>query len=455
MILNEKTDPPAESNICGGLFGRASLVELFNAAVDAAKPESCMPRHLPLPLPANGRTVVIGAGKAAASMAQVLESNLCSPIEGFVVTRYGHAVECRDIIVREAQHPISDDSAMQSARRILDIAKSLGPDDLLICLISGGGSALLSLPIQFDDGRQTLDFSEKQQICRALLNSGASISEINTVRRHLSSIKGGRLTKAAYPARLLTLAISDVPGDDVATIASGPTAPDPTTCGDALKVLRDYEIPISQQVHALLASGEAETPKPGDPVFENSLIKIVCKPSDALKAAESMCRSNGFDVMNLGDRIEGESSAVGKEHARLALDIQGSRNSDSRPLVILSGGETSVTVRGSGKGGRNVEYLLSLTLELDGAPNICAIACDTDGIDGSEDNAGAFCDANTLRRAKSRGLRADRYLDNNDAYSFFELLNDLIVTGPTLTNVNDFRAIMILARGTNGANQHA
>ena len=419
------------------------LRDLFDAAVAAADPARSVPAHLPAQPPdaapdgAKGRTVVIGAGKASAAMARAVEECWEGALSGLVVTRYGCAVPCERIEIVEAAHPVPDARGVDAARRILELARGLGPDDLLVALISGGGSALLSAPA----GGLTLD--DKQGLNEALLRSGATISEMNCVRKHLSAIKGGRLAAAAHPARVVSLLISDVPGDDPAVIGSGPTVADPTTTAEALAVIEKYGIEVPEHVTAYLQSAEAETPKPGDPAFDNTETIIVARPRGSLEAAAGAAEQAGLTPSVLGDAIEGEARAVAWEHAKLALAVALGDGPMAAPGVLLSGGEVTVTLAGSGRGGPNTEYLLALALALDGAEGIYAMACDTDGIDGSEDNAGAVIGPDTLSRARDQGLNAEAFLENNDAYSFFEALGDLVVTGPTLTNVNDFRAIII------------
>jgi len=421
----------------GGCDPRAFLRGLFDAAIAAAAPAKALARFLPPP--PKGRTIVVGAGKAAASMAAALEAAWSGPLEGLVVTRYGHRAPTRAIEVVEAGHPTPDAAGAAAAARILERVKGLSADDLVLCLISGGGSALLALPAP------GLTLADKQAINRALLASGAGIGEINCVRKHLSAIKGGRLAAAAAPARVVSLIISDVPGDDPATIASGPTAPDPTTAADALAILRRYGIDAPAEVVAHLESAAAETPKPGDPRFAKVSNVIVAAPRLSLAAAADAARLAGVTPLDLGDAIEGEAREVGKAFSGIAHSAA-RRGAPARgPCVLLSGGETTVTVRGKGRGGRNSEFLLGLALGLDGAAGIWALAGDTDGIDGSEDNAGAIVAPDTLARAAALGLNPRARLDDNDAYSLFAALGDLVVTGPTLTNVNDFRAILIEA----------
>jgi hydroxypyruvate reductase len=414
---------------------RSLLRDMFDAAVAAAAPALCVPKYLPKP--PKGRTIVVGAGKAAAAMAAAVEANWSGPIEGLVVTRYGHAVPFRHIEVIEAAHPVPDAVGRAAAQRILGQVKGLGPDDLVLCLLSGGGSALLALPA---DG---ITLEDKQAINRALLRSGAHIGEMNTVRKHLSAIKGGRLAIAAAPARVLSLMISDVPGDDPSVIASGPTVPDATTSGAALSILEKYRIDVPARVFNHLRGPTAETPKPGDPRFHNVMNCVIAAPQDALEAAALVARQAGFASLILGNAIEGEARDVGVVHAGIAKQIAAYGQPAKPPCALISGGETTVTVRGAGRGGRNAEFLLGLGVALEGHAGIAAIAADTDGIDGSEDNAGAFLLADMQERATEAGLNLPAYLANNDAYSVFARLGDLLVTGPTRTNVNDFRAILI------------
>ena len=417
---------------------RAFLQGLFGAAVDAVGAARCLPPHLPRP-PEQGRTLVLGAGKAAAAMARSVELHWQGALSGLVVTRYGHGAPCQTIEVVEAAHPVPDAAGRNAAARMLALAGALTEHDLVLCLVSGGGSSLLALPAP------GVTLEHKQAINRALLKSGAPIAAINCVRKHLSAIKGGRLALACAPARVVTLLVSDVPGDDPGTIASGPTLPDPTTCADALAVLREYGIATPPEVRAHLESGAGETPKPGAPGFERNSVQVIAAAKDALAAAAAFARAAGITPLILSDAIEGEARAVALEHAALARRVARRVALQLvRPCVILSGGETTVTVRGTGRGGRNAEYLLSLALALDGARGVYAIACDTDGIDGSEDNAGAVCGPDTLERAAALGLDGRSLLENNDAYTFFAALGDLVVTGATRTNVNDLRALLVL-----------
>jgi hydroxypyruvate reductase len=414
---------------------REFLRSLFDAALAAADPARCVAPHLP-PRP-NGRTIVVGAGKAAAKMARTVEERWPSPLSGLVVTRYGHGVACDRIEVVEAAHPVPDAAGQRAAARILEMVQGLSADDLVLCLISGGGSALLALPAP------GLSLDDKRAVNRALLRSGAAIGEMNCVRKHLSAIKGGRLAAAAAPARLVSLLISDVPGDDPAVIASGPTVPDPTTFADALAVLRKYGIDGPAGVVAHLEAAADETPKPGDPRLARVETKIIARPQDALDAAAAVARHAGITPVILGDSIEGEAREVATVHAGIARQVRRHGQPALAPAVLISGGETTVTVRGGGRGGRNAEFLLALAVALNGEPGIHAVAGDTDGIDGTEDNAGALLDPASIARAAARGIDAPRALADNDGYGFFAALGDLIITGPTRTNVNDFRAILI------------
>jgi glycerate 2-kinase len=411
------------------------LREMFDAAIASAQPAKCVPAHLPAP--PRGRIIVVGAGKASAAMARAVEQHWPIALSGLVVTRYGYAVPCERIEIVEAAHPVPDASGEEAARRMLEVVRNLSEDDLVLCLISGGGSALLPLPAE------GLDLDLKQAMNRALLASGAAISEINCVRRHLSAIKGGRLAAACYPARVLTLLISDVPGDRPIDIASGPTVADPTTCADALNILRRYDIDIPRPVRELLESGRGESVKPGDPRLERAEVRMVATPQLALESAAAMARAAGMSAYILGDALEGEARDVGTVLAGIALQVAGRGEPFRPPCVLLSGGETTVTVRGSGRGGRNVEFLLSLAIALGGRARIHALAGDTDGVDGQEEIAGAAMAPDTLARAWSMGLRPRDMLADNDAHSFFMALGDSVITGPTLTNVNDFRAILI------------
>jgi glycerate 2-kinase len=418
---------------------KALLRRMFDAAIASAQPALCIPPHLPA-VP-RGRLVVVGAGKAAAAMARAVEDNWPGPLSGVVVTRYGYAVPCNHIEVLEAAHPVPDAAGLLGAQRVLEAVRGLGADDLVLCLISGGGSALLPLPAA------GLTLEQKQNVNRALLKSGATISELNCVRRHLSAIKGGRLAAACYPARVLTLMISDVPGDRPIDIASGPTVGDPTTSADALGIVRRYGIDLPPPVLDLLASGRGESVKPDDLRLAHTATRIIATPQRALEAAAAVAREAGIPAYILGDAIEGEARDVGKVLAGVALQVAERDQPVAAPCVVLSGGETTVTVRGSGRGGRNVEFLLALAIALDGHARIYALAGDTDGVDGQEEIAGACLGPDSLARARALGLKPENSLQDNDAHSFFSALGDSVITGPTLTNVNDFRAILVEAGG--------
>jgi hydroxypyruvate reductase len=405
------------------------LKQAFNAAIAAADPDLVLERYLPSDRSA--KVTVVGAGKSAAKMAAAFEKAWQGPIQGLVVTRYGHKVPTTSIEVVEAAHPLPDGAGIKGAQRILDMVTGLGADDLVIALISGGGSALLSLPVA------GVSMEQKQAVNKSLLHSGATIAEINCVRKHLSMIKGGHLAKACFPARVLSFAISDVVGDDPSVIASGPTVGDGTTCGQARDILKRYNI---KGYDDLLM----ESVKPDDPCFTNTVYKLIATPQKSLQAARDFLANNGIDSVILSDRIEGEAREIAKVHAAIAHQIANYGQPGLAPCVLLSGGELTVTVRNpAGCGGPNTEFLLSLLQHIDGLENLYALAADTDGIDGSEDNAGAWIDPTSRQRAFDKGLRTMDYLDNNQAYRFFFEMDDLFVSGPTLTNVNDFRAIYI------------
>ncbi len=407
---------------------RELLRGLFDAAVAAADPAKVVPPHLPSP--PRGRTLVLAAGKAAASMARAVEQSWPKEIEGIAVTRYGHGVDCERIEVVEAGHPLPDEAGQGAAYRFLSAAAGLGPDDLLLFLLSGGASALLVEP------QPGLGLADKRAINRALLAGGAPIAEINCLRKHLSAIKGGRLAAAAAPARVVTLAISDVPGDDPAVIGSGPTSGDPTSCADALAVADRYDVVLPQVARVALEQGRWETVRPGDPCLTRTDYVVVARPADALAAAAAKAREMSLNVVRLGDDLQGAASDMGAAHAELARQ--------HGPGILISGGEATVTISGlSGSGGPNCEYLLALAVALDGTPNVHAMACDTDGIDGSTDAAGAYIGPDTLARARAADIDAGNMLAQHDSYEFFRRLGDLVVTGPTLTNVNDFRAMLI------------
>ena len=434
------------------------LRHLFEVAVKRALPLENIAAYLPAP-PKSGRTIVIGAGKAGGSMAQAVEAlwPQDAPMQGLVVTRYHHIPPLPELLraqspkgfkqrieIIEAAHPVPDAAGLEASERMLAMVQGLTADDLVLCLISGGGSALLTLPA---DG---LTLADKQRINKALLRSGANISEMNCVRKHLSRIKGGRLAAACAPARVVTLTISDVPGDDPSIIASGPTVPDATTCADALAILKRYRIEVPAAVLAQLGSGMLETPKPGDALFNGHEVHMTATPQQSLEAAALEARAAGLKAYILSDEMEGESREVGKVHAALARAAARGTGAFEKPCVILSGGETTVSVRplhegaAPGRGGRAGEFCMGLALALQGQGGVYALAADTDGIDGIEDNAGAFVAPDTLARAAAQGLKVNDHLDRNDAYGYFSALGDLVVTGPTYTNVNDFRAILVL-----------
>ena len=411
------------------------LRQMFDAAVAAAQPALCLPPHLPPP--PKGRTIVIGAGKASAAMARALEDHWSGPLEGLVVTRYGYEVPCARIEIVQAAHPVPDAAGIEAAQRIRQLVTGLTADDLVIALISGGGSSLLVAP------GEGLTLADKQAVNTALLHSGASISEMNCVRRHLSSLKGGRLAAVCHPAQVLTLLISDVPGDDPIDIASGPTVGDPTTCADALAIVERYRISVPAAVRHLLESGAGETIKPGDPRLQGIQTRMITAPQIALEAAAQVARDAGITPYILGDSLEGEARDLGKAMAGITRQVALHGQPFQTPCVLLSGGEATVTLRGTGRGGRNVEFLLSLGVALNGLPGVYALAGDTDGVDGAEEIAGALLTPDTLARAWALGTNPRSSLDNNDGHGFFQALGDAVVTGPTLTNVNDFRAILI------------
>lgn len=414
---------------------RPLLRSLFDAAVAAAQPALCLPPHLP-PRP-KGRTIVIGAGKASAAMARALEDHWDGPLEGLVITRYGYEVPCRRIQIVQAAHPVPDAAGLAATRGLLGLVSGLTADDLVIALISGGGSSLLVAP------GEGLTLDDKRAVNAALLRSGASISEMNCVRRHLSAIKGGRLAAACHPARVLTLLISDVPGDHPIDIASGPTVADPTTSADALAIVARYRIDLPEAARTLLASGAGESVKPGDPRLARIETRLITAPQIALEAAAQVARAAGFTPHILGDGLEGEARDLGKVMAGIARQVVAHGQPFQPPCVLLSGGESTVTLRGSGRGGRNVEFLLALGVALEGLAGVHALAGDTDGVDGAEEIAGAFLAPDTLARAWAAGINPRASLDANDGHGFFQALGDSVITGPTRTNVNDFRAIVI------------
>lgn len=430
-------------NVPSNLDPKVLLRAMFEAAIAAAQPARCVPPYLPQP--PQGRLVVIGAGKASAAMARAVEQHWPGELSGLVVTRYGYAVPCQRIEIVEAAHPVPDAAGEIAARRMLKRVSGLSPDDVVLCLISGGGSALLPLP------GEGLTLADKQAVNRALLNSGATISEMNCVRRHLSAIKGGRLAAVCHPARVISLLISDVPGDNPMDIASGPTVADPTTCADALAIAGRHGIELPAAARHLLESGAGETIKPSDPRLAHSEIHLVATPQLALEAAAAVAKPTGIPVHILGDSLEGEARDVGTVMAGIARQVALRGQPFAAPCVLLSGGETTVTVRGQGRGGRNVEFLLALGIALDGHPGIHAMAGDTDGVDGQEDIAGAYLAPDTLARAWSLGIKPRDSLADNDGHGFFQALGDSVITGPTLTNVNDFRAILVAEAARPGA----
>ncbi len=419
---------------------REFFIKLFRAAVDAADPERMIARHLPQK--PKGRTIVIGAGKGSAQMASAFEKAWAAKypdatIEGLVVTRYGFGAACKHIEIIEASHPVPDAAGLIASKRLLETVSGLTADDLVIALVSGGGSALLPSP---PDG---MTIEDEIAVNKILLASGAPISAMNAVRKHLSTIKGGRLAAAAFPARMYSLIVSDIPGDSPAFVASGPTVPDETTREEALAIIDRYSLDLPQAALAHLRSAAADAPKPGDAVFKNHEHHVIASAGVSLEASAKVARENGIEAVILSDAIEGEAREVAHVHAALAKHVLAKNQPFAKPVVILSGGETTVTLRGKGKGGRNTEFLLSLAMDIDGARGISAFAADTDGIDGSEDNAGAFADSTTVARLLAKGFDASAYLNGNNAWTAFNAIDDLFVPGPTGTNVNDLRAILV------------
>jgi hydroxypyruvate reductase len=423
--------------------GRSFLNDLFHTAVAAVHPAACLIPHLPPP-PARGRLIVLAAGKAAGSMTEVAERHYLDAagltparLAGLAVTRHGYARPTRHIPVIEAGHPVPDEAGLKAAQNTLDLARSASADDLVLVLLSGGASANWIAPAN------GLTLAEKQAVTRALLRCGASIGEINTVRKHLSALKGGRLAALAMPAKVITLAISDVPGDDPAVIGSGPSVADPTTLADARDVILRHELDLPDAIGQALQDPANESPKPDDPAFANTSFSLIARPADAFAATRTRVAAAGYECILLSDRLEGEASMVAAEHAALARDLR----AQGKRAVILSGGELTVTIRGDGRGGPNQEYALALASHLEGAKGIAALAADTDGTDGgagsADDPAGAYVDADTVARARAAGLDPAAFLRNNDSTAFFAALSDLVMTGPTFTNVNDFRAILI------------
>ncbi len=432
-----------------GMTARALCREMFDAAVARAQPSLCLPPNLPPP--PRGRLIVLACGKSGATLAEAceahyLEGRLIAPerLVGIAVTRRGYGRPLKRIRCVEAGHPVPDQAGLDGTAEVLRLAAEAGPDDLALILLSGGGSANWIAPA---DGITLVD---KQGLTKALLRSGAPISDINTVRKHLSRIKGGRLAVLLHPAKSLALAISDVPGDDPSTIASGPTVPDPTTAADALAVFKRFAISVPPKVRAVLLGPAGETPKPGDPVFATTTLKIIARPADSLEAAAAVGRNAGYDVVMLGDALEGEAAEIGRAHAEMALQARRA----GRRVIFLSGGELTVTIKGDGEGGPNQEYTLALAERLAGESGITVLAADTDGTDGGSglatDPAGAFADESTIARAERMGLNAANFLKNNNSTRFFEQLGDLLVTGPTGTNVNDCRCLIVDKRNADG-----
>ena len=417
---------------------RELLTRLFEAAIEAAQPGHCL-RHF-LPEAPRGRLLVIGIGKASASMAKAFEDHWSGPFTGLALTRYGYQLPCEHFEVIEAAHPVPDEAGLLASQRIMAMVSGLTADDTVLFLISGGGSALLTLPYE------GISLADKQAVNRELLRSGANICEMNVIRRHLSAIKGGRLAAACHPARVISLLISDVPGDSPVDIASGPTVADPTTCGDALALVKRYGMNLPPSAITVLESGRGESIKPGDTRLARTETHLITTPQMALEAAAQVARAVGITPYILGDSIEGEARDVGKVMAGLARQVATHQQPFTPPCVLLSGGETTVTLRGKGRGGRNVEFLLSLGISLDGFEGVYALAGDTDGVDGVEEIAGAYLAPDSLQRAWTKGIHPKEALADNDGHGFFSALGDSIVTGPTLTNVNDFRAILIQPR---------
>lgn len=411
------------------------LKRMFQAAVDAAMPQHCVPAHLP-PKPA-GRIVVVGVGKSAAAMAQAVEAAWGTDLEGLVITRYGHCVPTQKIEVIEAAHPVPDQNGVEGARKIFQQVQGLTDNDLVLCLISGGGSSLFTFP------PEGIALAELADINQQLLKSGAAITDMNTVRKNLSQSSGGRLAAAAYPAQVVSLIISDVPGDNLAAIASGPTVGDTADAQAALNIIRKYDLNVPNHLVDYLKRDPNPVIRPEDPRLSRTQNVLIATPQMSLEAAAKVASGHGYTPLILGNALEGEAKEVGMVHAGIVKQILGYSQPVPPPCVILSGGETTVTVRGTGKGGRNSTFLLALALGLGDLPGVYSIACDTDGIDGSEDNAGAYLTPDVLQRGQKQGLNASQFLENNDSYSFFKELDLLIETGPTLTNVNDFRAILV------------
>ncbi|EXL02537.1 glycerate kinase type-2 family protein [Aquamicrobium defluvii] len=411
------------------------LASIFEAAVAAADPERAIRDRLPER--PKGRTVVIGAGKGAAQMAAAFEKVWDGPVEGLVVTRYGYGAPTKRIEVIEAAHPVPDDAGLEAGQRLLRLVEGLNEDDLVVALVCGGGSALLPAPAG------SLTLADEIAVNEALLASGAPISVMNAIRKHVSAIKGGRLAAAAWPARVVSLIVSDIPGDNPALVASGPTVPDAASRADALKAVQTYGIELPERVMAHLNSPEADAPRPDDERFVRNEVKLIASAAVSLEAAVAEAKRQGVEAVILSDSIEGEAREVGSVHAAIAREIATRNRPFRKPVLLLSGGETTVTLRAKGKGGRNTEFLLSFALGIDGVDGIHALAADTDGIDGSEDNAGAFCDGETVRRMRASGVDARAMLAANNAWTAFDAVDNLFVPGPTGTNVNDLRAILV------------
>ncbi|MDX1780003.1 MAG: glycerate kinase [Thalassovita sp.] len=414
---------------------RAFLTRLFDAAIRAADPETALRSHLPAK--PKGRTVVIGAGKGSAQLAAAFEDLWGDPVEGVVVTRYGYGCDCRNVKVLEAAHPVPDEAGLRASDALFDAVAGLGEDDLVVALVCGGGSALLAAPA---DG---LELEDEIALNKVLLASGAPIGAMNAVRKQFSRIKGGRLAAAAYPARVISLIVSDVPGDDPAQVASGPTVPDKVGRAEAWAAIRDYGIELPERLRAFLEDTDEDAPDPDDPRFARNEVQVIASAAKSLEAAAALAEAEGVPAAILSDAIEGEAREVAKVHAAIAREVVAKARPFAAPVLLLSGGETTVTLKGRGKGGRNSEFLLSVALEIDGVDGITALAADTDGIDGSEDNAGAFADGGTARAMRTAGIDPAAALANNDAYSAFQGVDGLFEPGPTGTNVNDFRAILI------------
>lgn len=413
------------------------LMNAYETAYQAAVPKNCLPPFIPQEKP-KGTTYVIGAGKAAAEMAAVFEAHYDYPFKGLVVTRYEHSVPTKIIKVLEASHPVPDQAGQAAAKEMLDFVQQAGPDDHVICLLSGGGSALLTCPV--DD----VTFDDMQDLSKQLLACGASIHEINCVRKHLNQAFGGKMAKAVYPAALTTLAISDVAGDDVSTIASGPTVGDPTTLGMCLDIFKKYDLNVPQDILDYLGDPAHETPKPDDQVFDRNSYHLIATPQKSLEVAGVYLKNQGFEPLILSSMIEGDTDQVAGFHTSIVKQILDYGQPIKRPCAVISGGETTVQIRGNGTGGPNTQFMLSSAIELDGIEGVYALACDTDGIDGAQDNAGAYIDSTTLKRAEKAGMSAKACLANNDSELFFQTVGDIITPGPTYTNVNDFRVFLLV-----------